>query len=60
MCVCVCVCVCKRVSMFFIRDHPGMSNKEQGPARHEVLERREMPLEKASEEAVTLGRVKFQ
>lgn len=37
-----------------------MSNKEQGPARHEVLERKEMPLEKASEEAVTLGRIKFQ
>lgn len=36
--------------MFSIREHIGISSEEQCPARHEVLERKELPLGKPSGE----------
>lgn len=55
--VCACVRVCKHV---FIKEHTGINNEVQDLVIHEVLERKELPLEKASGEAVTLGWFKFQ
>lgn len=46
------VCVWGHV---FIRQHPGISNKEPSPARHKLLERKRLPLEKASEKVLTWG-----
>ena len=53
-------CVCVGVGgLYFIREHPGISNKEQSPARHKLLERKEPPLEKTSEKVETLGGSRF-
>ena len=43
----------------FIREHPGISNKEQSPSRYKLLERKEPPLEKTSEKVVTRGGSRF-